>query len=80
MRVDDRLHQPVQALTGFRRHNRDADSLDLRQQPIDRVTQSRKCAWLPFDQIPFVDSNDDGPPFPLDQIGDPDVLLFERCL
>ena len=76
----DGLHQPVQASTGFCRDQRDLDSLKLWQQPIDIAPQSRQCARLRFDQVPFVDRNNNGAPFPLDKVGNPDVLLLERGL
>src|SRR5262249_52215241 len=80
MCLNDRLHQTVQTMAGLRRHNCNADALDLRQQAIDRISQAAYRAGFCGDQVPFVHRDHDRAAFPLDQIGDADVLFFEWSL
>ena len=80
MGFHDRRHQPIEPFTGARRQCNDRHALDLRQHAIGFLAQSRANTRLPLDQVHFVEADDDGAPFPLDEVGNPDVLLFERGL
>ena len=75
--VDDRLHQPVEALAGQRRHRDQRHAFHLRQLLVGLIAQFADGAGGLFLQVPFVDRDDDGAAFLLDQIGDALVLLLE---
>src|SRR6185312_8917227 len=73
----DRLHQPVDVAAGEARERYQRHAAQLRQQAFAGFAQPSQRAGLVLDQIPFVEGDDEAAPFPLDQIGECQVLLFE---
>ena len=64
----------------MRRHRHQRHALHLRQLLVGLVAQLADGAGGLFLQVPFVDRDDDGAAFLLDQIGDALVLLLEGVL
>ena len=80
MRVDHRLHQPVEPVAGQARDRDHRHALELRQPVVGLLAQLLHRAGLALDQVPLVHADDDRAAFALDQIGDAQVLLLERRL
>ena len=68
-------HPPLARRTRYRHQRR---ACHLRQQPVAHFRKARNGAGLVRQQIPFVDSEDDGAALARHQVGDGQVLLLER--
>ena len=80
VRVDDRLHQPVEPLAGQPGDCDDRHALDLRQPMVGLFAQLLDGAGGVLDQVPLVHADDQSAPLALDKIGDAKILFLERPL
>ena len=76
--LDDRGHEPIKTTSGLRRQSDQRRSTHLRQLPVEGLPDFGKARLRILDQVPFCENKDDRPPFPLDQIGDLEILDFKR--
>ncbi len=72
------LEELVDAEPGLPRDRDHRGAADLRQQTLGRFAHLAELRAARLDQVPFVDADHDGTPFPLGEIRDREVLLFER--
>ena len=75
---DDRLHELVDVGAGQARNGNHARSAQLRQETVGLGAQFARLVAFVGDQVPLVEPDDQRPALLLDQIGERQVLLFER--
>ncbi len=76
--VDDGLHQPIESLAGKSGNRHHRHTLDLRNPMIGLLPKLADRSGAAFDKIPFVHADDQGASFPLDEIGNAQVLFLEQ--
>jgi hypothetical protein len=80
VRIEDRLHQAIEPLSGQTRHGDHRNALELRQLFLGLLAQAADAADLVVEQVPFTTGKNDGAALPLDQIGDALLLLLKGRL
>ena len=75
---DDRLHELVDMGAGQARNGDHAGSAQLRQEPVGFGAQFARLVAFVVDEVPLVEPDDQRPALLLDEIGERQVLPFER--